>query len=121
MSTKSRSPKKTTDKARLSVAPVGSLVRQRHGGALRNGGTNRGGPGRPPEAIRAKSRDEFVRIIEEIHSRDLSTATLGELALVANTVARYGLGTADAVDVTSAERPHLGVILMPAELPDRSE
>lgn len=32
--------------------PVGALVPQPHGGALRNGGTNRGGYGRTPDRIR---------------------------------------------------------------------
>lgn len=46
-------------------APV-ALVRQPHGGLLRQGGTNRGGPGRPPSAIRAAARDEFDRLIPKL-------------------------------------------------------
>lgn len=45
-----RSEGKTTDKT------TGALVKQPHGGALRNGGTNRGGPGRPPSKLRAICR-----------------------------------------------------------------
>lgn len=46
---------------RLRDVPVGALVRQPHGGALRNGGTNKGGPGRPPEYLRIRSRDVYDR------------------------------------------------------------
>ena len=94
---------KPAPKARLSDALVGSLVRIPNGGALRNGGTSRGGSGRLPEAIRACSRDAYERIIDEIDARDLTTATLGELALLANTTGRYGLGTADSVAVTEKQ------------------
>ena len=105
MTTRTKPPKKTTQKARLTDAPVGSLVPMPNGGALRNGGTNRGGSGRPPESIRARSRDAYERIIEEIEARDLTQATLGELAVLANTTGRYGLGTSDAVAVTSGAQP----------------
>ena len=37
---------------RKSTVPVGELIPQPHGGALRNGGTNKGGSGRPPDAWR---------------------------------------------------------------------
>lgn len=46
---------------KLSDHPVGALVPQPHGGALRNGGTNKGGPGRPPEILRNRSRDVFEK------------------------------------------------------------
>ena len=38
---------------------TGELVAQKHGGALRNGGTNKGGPGRPPSKVRQRCRDSF--------------------------------------------------------------
>jgi hypothetical protein len=40
-----------------TTVAVGALIPQPHGGALRNGGTNRGGPGRPPDAVRAAYRE----------------------------------------------------------------
>ena len=40
---------KTTAK---STVEVGTLVPQAHGGALRHGGTNKGGPGRPSNAFK---------------------------------------------------------------------
>ncbi len=46
-------PKKTTE------VTTGELVPQKHGGSLRNGGTNKGGPGRPPSKVRQRCRDSF--------------------------------------------------------------
>jgi hypothetical protein len=37
--------------------PVGALRPQPHGGALRNGGTNKGGTGRPPDEFKALCRE----------------------------------------------------------------
>ncbi len=47
------------------------LVPQRHGGALRRGGTNKGGTGRPPDAFREMcrrlgSRESTIEAVEEI-------------------------------------------------------
>jgi hypothetical protein len=120
MSTKSRSPKKTTGKARLSDAPVGSLVRQRNGGALRNGGTNRGGTGRPPEAIRASIRDSLDALLPTVLEIAYDTdATATDRLRAIEFHARYGLGTADSDRLTVFEGGRLpGVIVLPAELPD---
>jgi hypothetical protein len=70
--------------------------------------------------IRAQSRDEYARIIREVHSRDLTTATLAELAVLANTLGRYGMGTADSQSLTVFEGGRApGVIIVPAEIPDQ--
>lgn len=45
--------KKSTVKSSERV-PFGALVPQPHGGALRNGGTNKGGTGRPKEIVRER-------------------------------------------------------------------
>ncbi len=45
---------KTTDE---TTVPVGALIPQEHGGALRYGGTNKGGTGRPPNALRGSMRE----------------------------------------------------------------
>ena len=45
------------------------LIPQPHGGALRNGGTNKGGTGRPKNEIRDTARrnfDEAMPLLEEI-------------------------------------------------------
>lgn len=63
---------KTSAKAPVAPATppeIGSLVPQEHGGALRYGGTNAGGPGRPPSALRATCRASFaarIKILEDI-------------------------------------------------------
>lgn len=61
---------KTSERAAAPNVPeTGALVRQPHGGALRYGGTNRGGTGRPPSAIREQLRGDFDRrrrILREI-------------------------------------------------------
>lgn len=50
--------------AKKSTAITTAAVRpQRHGGALRNGGTNRGGSGRPASAIRERLRGSFAERI----------------------------------------------------------
>lgn len=81
--------RKSTGKARSDI-PVGSLIRQPHGGALRYGGTSAGGSGRPPLAIRARSRAMYDRILDVIEARNLAEATLNELSMLGTTVARYG-------------------------------
>lgn len=98
MTTKTRN---STHKARLSDAPVGVLVPMPNGGALRYGRTNHGGSGRPPEAIRAQSREAYERIIAEIESRDIADASLSELAVLANTAGRYSPGMANRLDVAN--------------------
>ncbi len=90
---------KSTGIPRLTGREVGELVRMPHGGALRAGGTNRGGPGRPPEALRAMSRDQYARLLEELDQRDLSQLTATELSQLANTTGRLGgLATDDPRD-----------------------
>jgi hypothetical protein len=42
---------------------VGALIRQRHGGALRNGGTNRGGTGRPANKAKALALKHYTQRI----------------------------------------------------------
>jgi len=44
--------------------PVGALVPQPHGGALRNGGPNKGGTGRPPEYLRLRSREVYEKWLD---------------------------------------------------------
>ena len=40
---------------------VGTLKPQAHGGALRHGGTNRGGPGRPGSKVQKLSERNYVK------------------------------------------------------------
>ena len=52
---------------------TGELTPQKHGGALRNGGTNRGGTGRPPNVIRAKFRQDLPTEVRKLraHVREM--------------------------------------------------
>jgi hypothetical protein len=65
-----------SDSAPANPLPVGAMIPQKHGGALRNGGTNRGGPGRPPVAVRADARhrfDKHLKTLDRIASARKST------------------------------------------------
>ena len=46
-----------------TVPETGSLVPQPHGGALRYGGTNKGGIGRPPAEVKSRSRILYERVL----------------------------------------------------------
>ncbi|MHC4066312.1 MAG: hypothetical protein ACYSUI_17685 [Planctomycetota bacterium] len=58
---------KTTAK---TTPAVGDLVPQAHGGALRHGGTNKGGPGRPRSEVQAELRgplaDDLIEVMRQI-------------------------------------------------------
>ena len=82
--------RKTTGIIRLKGRPLGELVPMPHGGALRAGGTNKGGPGRPPAVLRLKSREQYERLLDELNQRDLSMLTATELSQLANTTGRLG-------------------------------
>ena len=79
---------------------------QPHGGALRNGGTNRGGPGRVPSVVRERCRGSFakrVTVLEEI--ADDKEATAADRIRVIDLLDRYGLGTHPPVDVEDSSAP----------------
>ena len=90
--------KKST--ARTTV-PTGALVPQPHGGAIRNGGPNKGNPnapGRPPSAIREHCRGSFadrVGVLEEIADSEETSAN-DRIRAVA-TLGQYGLGPVQGV------------------------
>ena len=72
----------------------GELVPQPHGGAIRRGGTNRGGTGRPASEIRARMRgslDERIAIAEQIADNPQSSDSDRLKAL--DFLAKYGIGT----------------------------
>jgi hypothetical protein len=47
--------------AQSTEIPVGTLKPQLHGGALRHGGPNRGGPGRPGSKVQKISERSYVK------------------------------------------------------------
>lgn len=73
------------------------LVEQAHGGAILQGGNpgNKGGPGRPPSALRERMRgslEERLKVLEEI--ADDSDSRPADRIRAVEVLARYGLGSA---------------------------
>lgn len=67
----------------------------KHGnGMLLSGGTNKGGPGRPPSIIRMRSRALYERWLEWAEGA-VGTGQLDPevMNVIGNTAGRYGLGT----------------------------
>ena len=95
------------------------LVQQQHGGALRVGNPgNRGGPGRPPSALRERLRgslDERVAILEQI--ADNPDASDRDRIKAVDVMARYGLGTLRELSVEDVrERLRATLELLKQEL-----
>lgn len=74
-------PKKSTDQSTEPVVPVGALIPQPHGGAIRNGGTNVGGPGRPRSALRDRLTGSFedrITVLEHVADGIVSVRLVGK-------------------------------------------
>ena len=87
-------------RARSTRTSTGELIPQPHGGALRNGGPNRGGVGRPPSAIRERLRGSFdqrIEVLEEIADDPMQTPADRTRAI--DLLAKYGLGTTKEITV----------------------
>ena len=86
----SSTAKKSTKKS--TTPEVGTLVPQPGGrGALRYGGTNKGGTGRPPSELRRRMRgtlDERLDVATDIIENGRDSDRLGALTFLA----RFGLG-----------------------------
>ena len=116
--------RKTTVK---TTVPVGALRPQPHGGALRNGGWNRGGPGRPPSELRALVRlsfEERVAVLESI--ADNRRAAAKDRIRAIDVLGKYGLGTIPTDDrmhpaLTAAEVTSMLVMLARATRPHLPE
>ena len=87
-----------------SPTPPGALVVPPHGnGKLRHGsrrGTNGGGTGRPPSAIRERLRGSFeerIEVLEEIADDPMQTPADRTRAI--DLLAKYGLGTTKEITV----------------------
>ncbi len=113
---------------------TGELVPQAGGGALRNGGTNKGGSGRPREIIRTKFRDlitteGFTYLREALasprsyvltcpecnHNQVVNPPKTDEIAVkVIDLCARYGIGTQQEVE-------HTGTVQLVHDVPSRPE
>lgn len=87
-----------------------ALVPQSHGGAIYRGGVpgHRGGPGRPPSALRERLRGSFeqrIAVLEDIADDD--QADPQDRIRAIDTLAKYGVGTLREVSVDQVrERLH---------------
>lgn len=114
----SKKPATLKRQARESTEKTtGALIPQPHGGALRNGGTNKGGTGRPPSIIREQLRGSFadrVAVLEKIADGEAVakmkapdgketeiqvSADIGDRLKAIDMLAKYGLGTVKEISV----------------------
>lgn len=87
-----------------TTPPVGSLsIPGQHGGTLRRGGTNRGGPGRPPSAIRAACREKFDKLIPKLNSiaRAKKSKDADKVRAI-DVLGKYGMGQAVSIEDVKA-------------------
>jgi hypothetical protein len=89
------------DKKEIAVELPG-LIPQHHGGAVYSGGVpgHRGGPGRPPSALRERLRGSFeqrIAVLEAI--ADDEGAEPQDRIRAIDTLAKYGIGTLREVSV----------------------
>lgn len=75
----------------------------RFGGKLRRGGTNRGGPGRPPSAIRASAREKFDKLIPKLDRiARARTSKDSDKVRAIDVLGKYGMGMNVSVDDVKA-------------------
>ncbi len=102
----SESPVETT------AAPV--LVPQPHGGALRRGGTNRGGPGRPRDAVRRLAVRGAARAVPRLIKIATDPASEPrDVIAAARVLLEFGLGRQLEVD-GQVDHEHRFVVEVPA-------
>ncbi len=99
--------------------PGGSMRPQPHGGMLRTGGTNRGGPGRPPSLISQRCRGSFeecITVLEQIADGELGARTRDRIRAV-ELLGKYGM-TSTPVDLQEVRHRLRATIAAISELPD---
>ena len=103
-----------------SPAPV-RMERQRHGGELRRGGTNRGGPGRPRDAVRQMALRGAAQAVPRLITiaTDLSSDPKDVVA-AAKVLLEFGLGRQIEVD-GQVEHEHRFVVEVPPVAVDALE
>lgn len=76
---------------------------QPHGGALRTGGTNKGGPGRPKSEVRAAALEgaekAIPKLVAMIENKTLHTKRPEVVIQASERLLKYGLGTQTEVSV----------------------
>lgn len=82
-----------TKKTTAKTTAVGALVPQPNGGALRNGGTNAGGTGRPSSELRRRLKEagaDRIKVLEEI--ADSKEVKESDRIKAIDMMLKYGLG-----------------------------
>lgn len=95
------------------------LIPQPHGGALRRGGTNKGGTGRPPSEIRRaalKSLDKRLQVLDKIADNEKSRDADRIAAIKA--LASIGFGATMAM-AEVRQKLEATVALIESTLPER--
>lgn len=103
-----------------SPAPA-RMEQQQHGGALRRGGANRGGPGRPTNAVRQLAlrgaAQAVPRLIEIVTSQSSDPK---DVVAAARVLLEFGLGRQINVD-GQVEHEHRFVVEVPPVATDANE
>ncbi len=97
-----------------TAVTTGMLIPQPHGGALRRGGTNRGGPGRPRDAVRKLAVRGAARAVPRlIEIATDPTSEPKDVIAAARVLLEFGLGRQLEVD-GQVDHEHRFVIEVPA-------
>jgi hypothetical protein len=83
------------------------MIPQPHGGALRNGGTNRGGTGRPKSEIRRACAEAFDSRIPRLLQIMDEASTPAEYMKALDLLGKYG--GLQQIDATSGDNPLQGL------------
>ena len=83
------------------------MIPQPHGGALRNGGTNRGGTGRPKSEIRKACAEAFDSRIPRLLQIMDEASTPAEYMKALDLLGKYG--GLQQIDATSGDNPLQGL------------
>lgn len=97
-----------------SSSPNGMRVPSHGKGMLRNGGTNKGGPGRPPDEVRQACRrafDERIPLLQSI-ADDTENDPMVRMKAI-ETLGKYGLGTTFTPTDTDGKTLGAGVLAVP--------
>jgi len=106
-------PEAAESPAETPVAPV-RLEPQPHGGALRRGGTNRGGPGRPRSAVRRLAIRGAARAVPRLIAIATNpTSEPKDVIAAARVLLEFGLGRQIEVD-GQVDHEHRFIVEIPA-------
>jgi hypothetical protein len=101
---------------KTTAKTTGEMIPQPHGGALRRGGTNKGGPGRPPSWFRELARAKLERhvLLEELAKMARSPEVEPRDRIRAiEALLRYGVGTREEVTGPDGKDFPPCVVLLP--------